>query len=123
MEVAVDSEENSSRDEFDDDDGLAKTKKNFCMIYLIIHPEKNSFKGLWDLFIYSGLAASYLLVPFTLAFDVVRTGDDRILARTIVWEGIFDSCFLIHIVLNFFTAYQHDLDWVMHPKKIAKNYL
>lgn len=39
-----------------------------------------------------------------------------------MWERLFDICFIIHTILTFFTAYQHDLEWIVDPIDIAINY-
>lgn len=70
---------------------------------MIIHPEQSTFKIFWDAFIYLGLALSFFLVPFTLAFD--NEEPHTIIQKTFVWELIYDIAFITNIVLNFFTAY------------------
>ena len=63
-----------------------------------------------------------MLTPITLAFNDY-TGKDIIKNSTFLWELLFDIFFLINVILNFITAYQHDLEWITVPKDIAKKYL
>jgi len=90
----------------------------------VVNPEISSFKGYWDAFIYFGLAFNFLLQPFTMAFDFASFDlPPRIMPRIREWEIIFDICYVINIVLNFVTAYQHDLEWIESPSEIAKTYM
>jgi hypothetical protein len=45
------------------------------------------------------------MIPFTLAFDLEETKVD-ILKVTYKWEFVLDVGFSLHILMNFFTAYQ-----------------
>jgi len=59
-----------------------------------------------------------------MAFDFASFDlPPRIMPRIKEWEIIFDICYLFHIVLTFFTSFQHDLEWVEQPKDIAVTYL
>ena len=78
---------------------------------MIIHPDKSNFKMIWDAYIYLGLASNFFLIPFTLAFDATDS-THRIISHTYIWELIFDISFVLHILLTFLTAYQHDVEWV-----------
>lgn len=40
-----------------------------CFEVLVINPQNNTVKKIWDTFIYSGLGVSFCIIPFTLAFD------------------------------------------------------
>ena len=54
-----------------DDDDQQKDKENNKSIqqYFIIHPQKSSFKYLWDQVIYIGLGINFFLMPLTISFD------------------------------------------------------
>lgn len=84
-------------------------KSSFVQLYLIIHPEKSTFKSFWDIYINLGLAVSFFMVPFTLAFDYEPPYD--LIDKTYMWELLYDVSFLMNIVLNFFTAFQQDIEW------------
>jgi Ion transport protein len=123
---AADEMLSSKEDWMDEEDHEVESMSSMnqkCVQYIILHPEKSCFKTVWDDYIYFGLACNYILMPLTLAFDVVRIGDDRILAKTYLWEVLFDISFIFHILLNFITAYQHDLEWIVDPRSIALNYV
>lgn len=101
-------------------------RKSWFVRYFVILPEDSNLKALWDFLIYFSIAANFLLTPFTLAFDDNARGQSeqsKVIWYTGNWEAFFDICFMIHICGTFLTAYQHDLDWIVMPKEIAKNYL
>ena len=83
---------------------LAPKAKSYFQ-YFVINPQTNSLKNIWDNLIYMGLFINFILVPFTLAFERDKDHNDQILPITYTWEIIFDICFVINIVLTFFTAY------------------
>lgn len=89
---------------------------------LVINPQNNNVKYIWDTLLYLGIGVSFFIIPFTLAFDTPLT-QATILDRTRMWEFLFDVAFAIHILLTFFTAYQQDIEWIYSRKLITKAYL
>jgi hypothetical protein len=72
----------------------------------------------WDTGTNVILAVNLFYIPYTLAFDT-----DDILVGTRLMEFSFDVIFTINIVLNFFTAFQQDIEWKYNLKDIAKSYI
>ncbi len=74
---------------------------------------------LWDLWITALLMFITLVVPVRLAFS-----DDDSVGWIIAYEGV-DFCFLIDIILTFFSSYADSVtnDEVTDLRKISVNYL
>ncbi len=109
--------EDEEAEEEDETYHSAQTKRT-CTQMIIIHPQKSSFKTFWDTVLFMCLAVSLWMIPFTLAFDT-----ESILDETRMVEFAFDIAFALNILLNFFTAYQQDIEWKMALGDIAKAYI
>lgn len=64
------------------------------------------------------LGVNLFFIPFTMAFDT-----DALLDKNRVMEFTFDIFFAINILLNFFTAFQQDIEWKYSLKEIGKSYI
>ena len=78
----------------------AQTKKT-CTQVIVIHPQKSTFKQLWDFCIFICLGISLFMIPLTLGFNT-----EKILEKTHSMELTFDIFFAVNILFNFITAYQ-----------------
>ena len=78
-----------------------------------------SWKVIWDFFIVFLLLVVSILVPYRLAFYPKDSQD------WLIVYSVIDSCFLIDMILTFFTATVDPANQmvVTDKKEIAKNYL
>jgi len=77
----------------------------------------NKYKKIWDLLIVYHLLYTAFLVPYQVVF-VNETSDFSFIYS--IW---MDGCFLIDIVLTFFTALLEDHQMITDHKSIASHYL
>lgn len=76
------------------------------------------WKTLWNLLILILILFMAITVPYRIPFE------DQTSDEWVVLDMIFDSIFLVDVVLNFFTAYEDENgELVTKKKKIVKAYL
>ena len=88
-----------------------------CLDRLVIHIETNRFRKLLDFVFNILIFIDLLIMPFEYFLESFHLTDDN------TRELIFDSVFLLEILINFFTAYDLNGRLIKEFKTIAKRYL
>lgn len=82
----------------------------------VLNPE-SSHMFLWESIVNIIYLLSFFFIPFILC-------DPHTILPTVHWlEFFFDIVIFLDIILDFFTMYKDDTEWVKDHKKIAINYL